>query len=361
MRDIRPRYILLLAMLAVLGVFASSQLVLANCDEDEPAEKGPEIVILDELENEYEPVPFDHLAHAQMAQMWHGCVTCHHYSPHPEDASSTATIVLSETPRQEESAQFPACSSCHEVGLDESEITMPGLKGAYHRQCLNCHKEWMHENACVICHEPKDSEVEPMQPTSGDIVGRMHPPIPEPGDVYYKTRFTPADGGNVLFRHQEHTTRYDIRCVDCHFEDNCSHCHGSEGDTTAQKPLKPGMTWDESHGPCMACHKDDRCQHCHFHDETDPPPMFSHEMTGQVLDEDHVEIACSECHMNLRCDEVPSCGGVACHNEKPIEYPTDLPGPVLTPTPSPTPLPPVRGTEEADGQPDAPAAEGGGL
>jgi len=37
----------------------------------------PETVMLDELVAQYEPVPFDHKAHASMAQMWDGCTTCH--------------------------------------------------------------------------------------------------------------------------------------------------------------------------------------------------------------------------------------------------------------------------------------------
>ena len=33
------------------------------------------------------------------------------------------------------------------------DLRQPSLKGAYHRQCINCHLDWSHENACGFCHE----------------------------------------------------------------------------------------------------------------------------------------------------------------------------------------------------------------
>lgn len=309
--------------------------VIVALDQDQPLETGPDVVILRELEEAYEPVPFDHLTHAKMAQMWNGCVTCHHRPPRRTVQvvnGTTMTVVLPV--EQDESAEIPACKSCHPVSPAEPDIHMPSLKAAYHRQCLNCHKEWMHENACVICHEPKGGRQRTQgPPMPDDIVGRMHPPIPEPEDVVYKTRFTPADGGNVLFRHRGHTTDFGIRCVDCHHQDNCSHCHGPTGDTTAQKPLHPGMTWDESHGPCMGCHSQARCRHCHYRDDQAPPRPFDHTTTGQTLDKDHIDLACSQCHLSLEFEITPTCGDADCHKGERIDYPAQFPGPVLTPTP----------------------------
>jgi len=322
------------ALLLALAAVGTGVLWVANPD-DQPIEMGPDVVILRELEKDYEPVPFDHLSHAKMAEMWNGCETCHHRSPHPaEDSDQATTATLTGERSQEASAEIPACKSCHPADVEEADIHMPGLKGAYHRQCLNCHKEWMHENACVICHEPKEGRApSPGEPTPGDIVGRMHPPIPEPEAVTYKTRFTPADGGNVLFRHKEHTIYFGLKCVSCHHHDNCAHCHGPEGDTTALKPLKPGMTWDESHGPCMSCHTQDRCQYCHHKDDEPPPPAFVHAATGQDLDEDHIDLSCIECHPKLGAEVTLTCGDAACHKEGPIEYPAKLPGPLTDPAP----------------------------
>ncbi len=304
--------------------------------ENLPLETAPETVILDELEDAYEPVPFDHLSHAKMAEMWNGCVTCHHRTPQvveQSDESTTLTLLLAKT--QEDAGEIPACKSCHAVLADEGDIRMPSLKGAYHRQCLNCHQEWMHENACVICHEPKDNgHTVQGAPSPGDIMGRMHPPIPEPDDKHYDTRFTPADGGNVLFRHREHTVDFGIKCVNCHRKDNCSHCHGGSEDTSAQKPLRPGMTWEASHEPCMACHQKDRCRHCHYKDGQPPPSAFDHRRTGQELDEEHLSLACALCHEDLQFEPTPTCGSTECHPDSRIEYPDQLPG-LVVPVESP--------------------------
>ncbi len=317
----------LLAETFVMGVG-----LLAARAEDQPVDTGPNVVMLRELENTYEAVPFDHRSHAKMAEMWNGCVTCHHRSPQPE--ADTAPPAPGRA-TQEASAQVPACKSCHSVTTANAGVHMPSLKGAYHRQCLNCHQEWMHENACVICHKPKqDLPVGKAPPAPDDIVGRMHPPIPEPQDKIYKTRFTPADGGNVMFRHKEHTATFGIKCVNCHHRDNCAHCHGPTGDTTPQKPLRPGLTWNESHGPCMGCHQENRCRHCHYRDNQPPPKPFDHWATRQGLNEDHAKLACGQCHPNLRLTSEPACGDAACHKDKKIDYPTQRPGPIVTMRPS---------------------------
>jgi hypothetical protein len=304
---------------------------------DQPAEFGPDVVILRELEKTYEAVPFDHKSHAKMAEMWNGCVTCHHRSPQPTtDPGGTASASGDLT--QAAAARIPACKSCHPVVAADASIHLPSLKGAYHRQCLNCHQEWMHENACVICHQPKQGQpVGKADPTPDDIVGRMHPPIPEPEARIYKTRFTPADGGNVLFRHKEHTVAYGIKCIGCHHRDNCTHCHGPTGEIGPPKPLRPGMTWAESHGPCMGCHQESRCRHCHYKDGRSPPPAFHHDATGQGLDEDHANLPCVQCHPSLKPTLEPTCGDAACHKDQKIAYPSQRPGPLvitLPPTPA---------------------------
>jgi hypothetical protein len=314
-----------------LLLFMPSLLLVARAS-DQPVDTGPNVVILRELEDTYEAVPFEHKLHAKMAEMWNGCVTCHHRSPQPE---AGAAPPAPESVTQETSAQVPACKSCHPATTADAAIRMPSLKGAYHRQCLNCHQEWMHENACVICHKPKQGlPFGKPDPAPDDIVGRMHPPIPEPGDRIYKTRFTPADGGNVLFRHKEHTVTFGIKCVDCHYRDNCAHCHGTTGDTSTQKPLRPGMTWNESHGPCMGCHQENRCRHCHYKDDQPPPKPFDHWATRQGLNEDHAKLACGRCHPNWRLTNEPACGEAACHKDKKIDYPTQRPGPIVTMRPS---------------------------
>lgn len=309
---------------------------------------GPDTVVLQELVKLYEPVPFDHRGHAEMAEMWRGCETCHHRHPMPTTRASTQPVVLhngATHPAQADADKIPACKSCHEVSdADQGDIRMPNLKGAYHRQCLNCHREWMAGSACVICHKPIDpAEIARaatrQSPSPDDIVGRMHPPIPEPVTKTYRARFTPADGGNVLFRHEEHVKNYGLTCVNCHFEDSCAGCHAEDAKSAShEKPVKPARSWRMSHEPCVICHEMDRCRHCHYADDQPPPAVFAHASTGQVLDDDHKALTCGKCHVRLKSKTVMTCGGQECHSPgQAIAFPARRPGPVVTTQPATRP------------------------
>lgn len=326
------------------------------------AELGPDVVILDELEDLYLPVPFDHRGHAEMAQMTMGCTVCHHYTP--------------------EGVAHPECKSCHEVATIREDMRRPGLKGAYHRQCMACHREWSHETACEVCHQAKAGRVgsgrATTRPTKDDIVGRMHPPIPEPDTKVYQTKHRQRAGTKVTFRHKEHIHLYDLKCAECHREASCSRCH-EEGKSEAEK----AKTLEEHHNPCVACHdmeSPEGCDRCHWDvDQPEPRPFdhakdadwslgryhegkscrvchrevpfkkrdracnnchaawspvsFNHAVTGQVLDENHVEQDCEFCHVDRKFNVPPTC--TECHDaDEGIAFPKKRPGPVA-PSPSP--------------------------
>jgi hypothetical protein len=96
------------------------------------AEKGPEVLILDALEKRYEPVTFSHDMHTLMAD---DCATCHHHS---------------------DPGQTLACGECHGDAFDPKNLNMPGLKGAYHLQCMGCHQEMdSGPTGCTECHGKK--------------------------------------------------------------------------------------------------------------------------------------------------------------------------------------------------------------
>jgi hypothetical protein len=89
--------------------------------------------ILQKEENDYEPVRFMHKKHAAVVG---DCLKCHHYRP--EDPSA------SETER---------CSACHQESFKPEVPGRVGLKAAYHRQCMGCHKEWdKGPVGCTDCH-----------------------------------------------------------------------------------------------------------------------------------------------------------------------------------------------------------------
>ncbi len=116
-------------MLAALAVLAAGGSV--------PASDGPDVRILDSIQNTYGPVTFDHRKHAQLAP---ACVDCHHEHsmakglPCKECHAITPAAFKGSVTRT-----FLACSSCH-ADADPANPGLPGLKTAYHKQCFSCHR-----------------------------------------------------------------------------------------------------------------------------------------------------------------------------------------------------------------------------
>ncbi|MDD9303271.1 MAG: hypothetical protein HUK40_13400 [Desulfobacter sp.] len=120
------------------------------------AEKIPETVVIEDLSQEYEPSQFPHgkvvralmekTEKSALARAFHRdpsglCMGCHHNSP--------------------ASLEPPKCGSCHDKnGPGSDKISgKPGLKGAFHGQCITCHQEMkvtqVPATDCVKCHELK--------------------------------------------------------------------------------------------------------------------------------------------------------------------------------------------------------------
>ena len=114
----------------------------------------PENVEIKTLMNKYGPVKlphrkivqtlFNNIKNDKLVQYFHRdkntlCQGCHHNSP------------AAKKP--------PTCVSCHGRPFDERDPFKPGLMAAYHRQCMECHKEMGIEKPvatnCVACHQKK--------------------------------------------------------------------------------------------------------------------------------------------------------------------------------------------------------------
>jgi len=109
-----------------------------------PAVGPPETMTLGSIKNLYEAVEFTHKAHLGYAG---NCAECHHHSP---------------------AGETPKCSDCHSAAkiADDTSAT-PGLKGAYHRQCMDCHKKMgSGPMGCTDCHAKRKVETKDSKPAN---------------------------------------------------------------------------------------------------------------------------------------------------------------------------------------------------
>lgn len=245
---------------------ACPNLTWAQSSSKHKVTEAPDSLLLDKLVDQYSAVHFNHKIHAQMSDMNNGCPTCHHYSP---------------------PGVIPPCSECHGGETNPANLGQPSLKGAYHRQCLSCHREWSHDTKCIICHIPTQGQtLNGNGQDTTDIIGIPHPVITVPTKKVYYTPY--QKGAVVTFYHQQHIDLFGLRCVDCHQKENCNYCHD------INKPSKRAKTDEQVHAVCATnCHKDDRCDKCHGSKEK---PAFAHASTGWRLNRYHSDLACRACH-----------------------------------------------------------------
>lgn len=119
-----------------------------------PAEKIPEKVVIGHIADQYQPTEFPHgrivkaiqqrVEKSGMAKAFHKndmtlCAGCHHNTP------------ATDKPQK--------CDSCHGRTDGIKEDGRPGLKGAYHGQCIGCHQEMnidaVQATDCNACHKEK--------------------------------------------------------------------------------------------------------------------------------------------------------------------------------------------------------------
>ncbi len=237
----------------------------AHTTSSHAAKEAPDSFVIDKLAEQYAGVNFNHKLHANMSEMGQGCAVCHHYSP---------------------PGRIPACETCHTKVANPTELRQPGLKGAYHRLCLQCHREWSHETDCKVCHQQPPAGAQPKSiKDNGDIMGQSHPVIPVPEKRVYDTPY--KAGPVVTFYHKEHVELFGLKCTSCHRHENCSYCHDLKK-TVAQK-----KTMEQVHAICSECHEKDNCSTCH---DTKERPAFSHSTTGWPLNRYHTELDCRACH-----------------------------------------------------------------
>lgn len=223
--------------------------------------EGPENIFMDTIAEEgdkFGPVNFSHRLHAEMSAMSGNCEICHHYNP-------PGNII--------------PCADCHEVERKRTDISKPDLKGAYHRQCMECHNEWGPRNDCSQCHDQKEEK------KAASI--ESHPEIETPEKIVYETDFD--DGKLVTFFHTDHNKLFNLECADCHQNESCVKCHNPEYEKTQED-----LSMEEKHEKCSTCHEvEDDCASCHQSKER---KAFNHAQTGFALTGNHAGLECVQCH-----------------------------------------------------------------
>ena len=120
-----------------------------------PSDAYPETVVIEGLIDKYEASKLPHakivgkldeiVRESKLAGRFHGdtnalCSGCHHHSP--------------------VGIRPPPCRACHSK-VDDPTRDRPGLKVAYHRQCVGCHRAMnLTQQGCTDCHAERAEEVE---------------------------------------------------------------------------------------------------------------------------------------------------------------------------------------------------------
>ena len=118
----------------------------------------PEQVSLDTMAELFDGVEFDHAMHTDLGE---DCSACHH---HTTGTGTTDERCISCHADSEEVASV-ACRACHvtdrfsaehinreALDLYQYHVDIPGLKAAYHWNCVNCHEAMDGPTGCQDCH-----------------------------------------------------------------------------------------------------------------------------------------------------------------------------------------------------------------
>lgn len=259
------------------------------------SKEGPNILNINDIEGEFGSVVFSHKMHADMSEMSGGCSSCHHYN--------TSNKVI-------------PCKDCHSNTRKREDLQIPDLTAAYHRQCLDCHRQWSGGLECKSCHISSPAEAaklaKEMEITNKS---KVHPQVQQPNKIVYET--TNNNGRFVTFFHDDHTRLFGGSCQDCHQNQSCSKCHDVKlkslrGTERPNLTLKANKTFEEHHQPCVKCHQQDQCAKCH---QSSPLDQFNHaKSTGFDLTKYHSNLTCSNCHKTKNKFSGLSSNCTSCHS-----------------------------------------------
>jgi hypothetical protein len=123
----------------------------------------PEMMELGSMARLFGSVSFDHAMHIEMAEG--DCAQCHHHTLGEGKVEGTCA----KCHDQSRPAEVIACRDCHaverfapaylkELADDHNRFHLdkPGLKAAYHLNCMGCHQQMGAPTGCRDCHAPTE-------------------------------------------------------------------------------------------------------------------------------------------------------------------------------------------------------------
>ncbi len=118
----------------------------------------PDQLSLDTMVKDFNGVTFDHAMHVDLGE---DCSACHHHTTGTGTTDQRCTSCHAES----EAVAIVGCSSCHvaarfsadQLNIVSSNVYLyhidkPGLKAAYHWNCVGCHEQMDGPTGCLDCH-----------------------------------------------------------------------------------------------------------------------------------------------------------------------------------------------------------------
>jgi len=241
------------------GLFFSVQMFQVAIGQTPAKDANPKVLIMDKvgpsdvLGDMYGPVSFRHAYHSDIVR---DCSICHHYfDDHYNDQvvpAEKCDACHASDDFDSMSRQLP-CDTCHSpesgpeirviTAEDGSVKTIPGLKAAYHRNCLDCHDSMGGPSGCGECHlanVPDHSELISSYNGSGtceechpgkieEVQDSTHYRFSQPYAYSYLTGDDRPEETGVLYRPGRLWGTDAITAWDSNFPGACKNCHVGYG------------------------------------------------------------------------------------------------------------------------------------